>query len=312
MPREIHPDTVRRILDARLLLEANLTSEYAVKTLAATAKMSPFHFQRTFRRVVGESVANHVRRLRLERASLVLRNSETPVTNIALDSGFDTHAGFTHAFTKLFGLSPTTYRDRHDVRPFIRQLHEGRPTTDAETLARCPLTVTLLDVPDRTLAVMRFVGSTQQLPSIWPKMISWCDGHGLNREDSEFLGLHHDDWETTVADSYRYDAAVVVEEGFRPYGDVAIFRQSGGLVAMTAFEGSLLSLDRTWKQFTREWLPASGYQFRLSYVYDVYPADLVTGSLLQTVVRSLTGIRAKLCIPISRDWVDASSRDDLL
>lgn len=303
MPREIHPDIVRRILNARLELEANLANEHSVKTLADVAKMSPFHFQRTFRRVVGESVAKHVRRLRLERAGLDLRLSESSVTEVALDSGFDSHAGFTHAFTKLFGMSPTAYREQRDVQPFIRRPREGRPTTDPDALARCPLTVSLVDVPDRTLAVMRYVGATAKLPTIWPRMVEWCRSRNLLNENAQVLGLHHDDWETTIEDSYRYDAAVVVEPDFKPDGEVTVFHQTGGLVAMTAFEGSLVGLDKTWQMFAREWLPASGYQFRLSHVYDIYPVELVSGSLLQSIVRSLNGIQATLCIPVCRDWV---------
>lgn len=304
MPRDIHPDIVRRILDARLAFEANLGNEQSVTELAGVAKMSPFHFQRTFRRVVGESVAKHIRRLRLERAAFDLRCSESSVTEISLDSGFDSHAGFTHAFTKLFGMSPSAYRERREVRPFVRRPREGRPTTDQDALARCPLTVTLVDVPDRTLAVMRYVGATAKLPTIWPKMTDWCRSRDLLTSNAQLLGLHHDDWETSVEDSYRYDAAIVVEHDFKSDGEATVFHQPGGLVAMTAFEGSIVGLDRTWQMFARDWLPASGYQFQLSHVYDMYPTELVSGSILNNILRSLNGIQATLCIPVSRDWTD--------
>ena len=306
MTRQIPDDIVRRILDARLQLELSLDREQSAGSLCRAAKMSAFHFQRKFRQVVGESVAQHVRRLRLERAALWLRNSVTPVIEIALGSGFESHAGFTHAFTNLYGMSPTSYRDGHDVRPFIRQRHEGRPIADADALARCPLTVSLSDLPDRLLAVMRFAGPTHRLPTVWPKMMDWCRRRDLLCEDAVFLGLHHDDWESTQAGQYRYDAAIVVPPDIRPDGEVTLFRQAGGLVASTQFSGSLVEMDRTWQMFVRQWLPASGFQFRLTHVYDVYPPGLLRGSLLQSVVRSLTGISATLCIPISRDWEDTA------
>jgi AraC family transcriptional regulator len=307
MVPELHPDVVRRILDTRLFLEANLSKELSIKELARTAKMSPFHFQRIFRKVVGESAGQHLRRLRLERAALWLRHSETPITTIAFESGFASNAGFTHAFTGLYGLSPTAFRQRHEVRPFIRFRDEKRPVADADALARCPLTISLQEVPERTLAVMRFVGPTALLPTIWPKMHAWCQRRGLLHREVEFLGLHHDDWDTTRPNAYRYDAAVVVPADFQPDAEVTLYTQPGGLVACTAFEGSLLKFDRTWKQFVYDWLPASSFQFRLAHVYDVYPPELITGSMLQTILRTLTGIRATLCVPVSRDWVDGTA-----
>jgi hypothetical protein len=35
----------------------------------------------------------------------------------------------------------------------------------------------------------------------------------------------------------------------------------------------------------------------------MYPVELVSGSLLKSIVRSLNGISATLCIPVSRDWI---------
>lgn len=308
MTREVYPDLARRILASRIFLEANLSRDVSIKDLARVAKMSPFHFQRTFRKVVGETVGFHVRRLRLERAAIWLKNSETPVTLLALESGFLSHAGFTHAFTRQYGMSPTAYRELRAVRPFIRLRPEGRPSADVEALARCPLTVSLLEVPDRTLAAMRMVGPTALLPTIWPRMTNWCQRRGLVHREAVFLGLHHDDWDSSNPGGYRYDAAVEVPPDFRPDGEAAVFVQSGGLVATTAFRGSLIEFDRTWKRFATEWLPASGYQFRLGHVYDQYPPDLISGSMLGVVLRTLTDIRANLCIPVSRDWVDGPAR----
>jgi len=294
--------TAGRMLQTCVFIEANLQNGLSVRQLAARAEMSSFHFQRVFRQTIGESAARYVRRLRLERAALWLRNSDAPITEIALGSGFDSHAGFTHAFTKLYGMSPSVWRESVDVVPFVRQPHEGRPVPDAAALAGCPLTVSLVEVPSQTLAIMRFTGPTRKLPAVWPRMIEWCRQQQVLSDEMHFFGLHYDDWDAARDGIYRYDAAVTVPDDYQSCGEVAVLKQAGGLVATVAFEGSLMQLDRTWQTFVRQWLPASGYQFRLNHVFDEYPRELVCGSRLRTIVRALSGLKARLCIPVSREW----------
>jgi AraC family transcriptional regulator len=67
--------------------------------LARVAALSPFHFHRIFRGMLGETPLELHRRLRLERAALRLRSEETTVTTIALAAGYDTH----EAWARLMG-----------------------------------------------------------------------------------------------------------------------------------------------------------------------------------------------------------------
>jgi AraC family transcriptional regulator len=77
-----------RILRVRLHIEAHLDRPMLLEELAAVACFSPFHFHRIFRALVGESVMEHVRRLRLERAAQRLRSGTgARVIDIALDAG---------------------------------------------------------------------------------------------------------------------------------------------------------------------------------------------------------------------------------
>jgi AraC family transcriptional regulator len=81
-----------------------------LRTLAARAGWSPFHLQRTFRRVAGESPKRYVLRLRLEYAAARLANGEESVLSVGLASGFGSHEVFTRAFRRHFGCTPVRYR----------------------------------------------------------------------------------------------------------------------------------------------------------------------------------------------------------
>jgi AraC family transcriptional regulator len=61
--------------------------------------------------MVGESVKGHIRRLRLERAAIHLKQTQRPVTRIAFEAGYEAHESFTRAFRDWFGMSPSHPED---------------------------------------------------------------------------------------------------------------------------------------------------------------------------------------------------------
>ena len=78
--------------------------------LAEIAGFSVSHFHRVFVDNTGESIANYVRRIRLERAGRKLRMGAVDITEVALAAGYGTQAAFGKAFKKRFGFSPTEFR----------------------------------------------------------------------------------------------------------------------------------------------------------------------------------------------------------
>ena len=104
--------------DNRLLLRARdaIDRDYAraldVPALARIAHVSPSHFSRSFRTTFGETPHRYLQRRRLERAMALLRNTATPVTEIALQVGSNSLGTFSRTFREVVGVSPTEYRRR--------------------------------------------------------------------------------------------------------------------------------------------------------------------------------------------------------
>lgn len=94
-------------------VQIHLDDDLTPHRLAQMASFSEHHFHRIFRAVVGESVMDHVRRLRLERAAFHLKTSRRSVASIALDAGYGAQEAFTRTFQAYFGVSPRTYRQAH-------------------------------------------------------------------------------------------------------------------------------------------------------------------------------------------------------
>lgn len=99
-----------RISDVCTRIEADLAAPWRTAMLARMAGMAQHHFQRQFAAVTGETVAGYIRARRMERAALLLRDTEQRVIDIALDAGFQTHAALTRAFSSHFGTSPQQFR----------------------------------------------------------------------------------------------------------------------------------------------------------------------------------------------------------
>lgn len=299
--KPVSQENLARIHDAQLLAESDLSATHSISSLARSAGMSPFHFQRLFKRVTGETPGRQLRRLRVERAAFLMKRSDAHISQIAQACGFKTHSGFDRAFTDLFGLSPTEFRERQGVDPYLRldssNLHDSPVNPDQRRLARCPLTVCIEHCPAWTVAVRRIVGPTHKTPTVWPEFVRQITDGGLLKGDPVFLGIHSDDWDIPNVNRYRYDAGLRVDaEDVAP--GVSTLSIPAGPVAMTSFSGSLLKLDKTWGCFVNEWLPASGWQFRTTFAFDLYPAELILSRRLRQIVRLLTGIQATLCIPV--------------
>jgi len=99
-----------RLLNLSIFINEHLSDELTLEFLAARMNLSPFHFHRKFRAYFGESLHQHVKRLRLERSAHALLYRLSPVSVVARNSGYKTLSAFSHAFSAYFGIAPTRFR----------------------------------------------------------------------------------------------------------------------------------------------------------------------------------------------------------
>ena len=91
-------------------MAAHSAASHTVAGLAGMAKLSPFHFLRSFKATTGVTPHQWLLRARLRAAAEKLATTRAPVTNIALDVGFEDLSNFTRTFRTEFGSSPREYR----------------------------------------------------------------------------------------------------------------------------------------------------------------------------------------------------------
>lgn len=92
-------------------IEENIKSELTPELIASEYGYSTFHFCRIFNMCQGITLMEYVKKRRLSLSATKLFDGNR-IIDIALEYGFDTHNGFSKAFKKEYGFSPTQYIKR--------------------------------------------------------------------------------------------------------------------------------------------------------------------------------------------------------
>lgn len=91
-------------------IEDNLDNKIELKELADKAFLSKYHFHRVFHSVVGEPVAEYIRKRRLKEAASELITTDNKIVDIALKYQFSSQEAFTKAFKRIYGVPPREFR----------------------------------------------------------------------------------------------------------------------------------------------------------------------------------------------------------
>ena len=110
-------DSNRRMLRARDVMDRDYAQPLDVPALAWVAHVSEAHFIRTFRDTFGETPHRYLQRRRVERAMVLLRNTDRSVTDVCLAVGFTSLGTFSRVFAEVVGEPPSAYRRRGPLDP---------------------------------------------------------------------------------------------------------------------------------------------------------------------------------------------------
>lgn len=99
-----------RVARSVAYIDGNVSRPITIKELAAEVSMSPYHFARSFKEVVGVPPHRYVILRRIEHAKTLLQNSRLSIAEIAFECGFSSQSHLTSAFKTETGLTPLRYR----------------------------------------------------------------------------------------------------------------------------------------------------------------------------------------------------------
>jgi transcriptional regulator GlxA family with amidase domain len=111
------PDLFRRLLRSKDRMDAASDEEWSVARLARVSGVSEAHFARSFKEAFGVPPHRYLLTRRLERATALLRDTNLSITEIALQTGWNSLGTFGRTFRDVIGESPGEFRSREKATP---------------------------------------------------------------------------------------------------------------------------------------------------------------------------------------------------
>lgn len=248
----------------------HLAEPLRLTAVARAAMLSPFHFHRVFQSLVGETLADFVKRLRLEKAlTLMARSRKSSLTSIALDCGFSSSSDFSRSFKQRFGVAPSrfdlgTWREEHLAE--LQGDAYGNPRhqhLDKLPAPRNPdrFSARVRDLPARTVAYIRVLNPYQPnaVPDAARRLLDWAELHNL--ADGQWLGYQWDNPEIASLEDCQYHVAVEIPPSAERLarGEVGRFRFPPMTVAQVEVRGDINLEIRALQWLYGTWLPRCGY-----------------------------------------------------
>lgn len=103
-------DMLREIIE---YIKVNYTDEgLCLTSIASKFGLTEKYLSQFFKERTGENLSTYVERLRMEKAAELLAESKLPIANIASHVGYNSNNTFYKAFRRIYGVSPSVYRER--------------------------------------------------------------------------------------------------------------------------------------------------------------------------------------------------------
>jgi AraC-like DNA-binding protein len=113
MKRKVHIVNFNRCVE---YINQHYREDLPLEFVAKIAGFSKFHFTRWFKQFAGISFYDYLTQVRMQVAESMLANTEVPITEIALESGFQSIATFNRVFKHNHNLTPTEFRNKEQYK----------------------------------------------------------------------------------------------------------------------------------------------------------------------------------------------------
>jgi AraC-like DNA-binding protein len=158
-------ESVRKMQD---YIREHIQEDITIDDLAEASSFSPWYARRLFRKYLNMTPAVYIRRLRLSKSALKLRDEHVTILEVALDMGFGSVDGYQRAFRKEFGCNPKEYSTSPvPVWLFtpslieIKQAKEGKVNEMSESKEIRNVFIQLIEKPARKVIIKRGVKANE-------------------------------------------------------------------------------------------------------------------------------------------------------
>ena len=242
------------ILKVLVYIEDHLDIELSLEKMAKIAHISPYYFHRLFRAYMGETLAEYIKRLRLQRAMERLQYSNIPITDIALDLGYESPSAFTKVFQQLLGQSPRQYRKL--MQPRVKAIIKQTIPHNKEKIMLKPEYV---NRKEESILFIRRVGDYKDTPTqAFQMLVQFLQDSAISSEKIlTYYSVGLDDPQIVERSKCRFDACVALKEEVAPKGEVGQKTLPKGRFAVFTHRGPYSELESAFDTIFRLWYPTS-------------------------------------------------------
>ncbi|ATC92940.1 AraC family transcriptional regulator [Pseudoalteromonas tunicata] len=226
-----------------------------INTLADIACLSPYHFHRIYREMVGEPINVSVRRMRLSKSAALLIRTNKSLAEIAKESSYSGIDAFSRAFSKEFNVSPSLYRKESQAtlashyRPSIH--HKEYPIM---------YTIDMMPITELTLLGLDHQGDYMNIGQTFEKLFIAAASLGLVNQETRSFGLYFDDPKTVAQADLRSTACISVPAATEQNAsdpNLKVIALPAGKAATLLFKGPYAELEQPYDWLFGHWLPQS-------------------------------------------------------
>lgn len=237
--RNGYAERVQRVVD---YLSEHLDEGLDLESVARVACFSPYHFHRIYRALLGETVNDTVRRLRLHRAAIDLLDRELSIERTARRAGYASQAAFTRAFRAEYGKPPARYLGAKGVVHMYQ--------------------VEIITLHTIRVAAIQHRGDYQLTSKVFERLMAVAATTGLLTADTRSIGIFYDDPASVPEAELRAAACITVPDHWVPSGDLTSLDIEGGRYARIVHTGPYAELKTAYDWLYQTWLPSSAEELR--------------------------------------------------
>lgn len=259
-----NPSYERRILRVLSHIHDNLDGDLSLETLASVACMSPFHWHRVFYGITGETLANCIRRVRMDRATYLLLQTQNSVGEIAARCGYGNVQSFARSFQAEYGLTPAKFR-KSEASCCASEAPRQRATRRFEVEVR--------DQPGYRLVADSHRGDYQFLGRTISQLHARLALRNMVDGDMSPVAVLHDDPFLVPEPELRSDIGFVIATDAVLPDDFSETIVKAGRCAVLHFKGPAVGMFEAYQYLYGDWVPNNGVELSDAPIYAMILAD---------------------------------------
>jgi len=252
-------DYIQSVYKVIFYIEENYNTNLTLEELSKVASFSKYHFHRIFKSVIGENLSDYIRRVRFSNATLKFYTNQK-ITQIAIDSGYETSSSFSKAFKNHFGITPKEFSLNIKNR-------KGNKMKKPKIVELEPIEV---------LYVRKEGAYDKAAEKAWEVLMGFAYQQkiklkkNLMGKSALMFGIGHDNPNIINKNRLRYDACISLDDKtVEPKGEILKKTINGGKYATFIHKGAYENLISTY-DVIGEWIVESAINLADKPMFEKY------------------------------------------